>query len=533
MSTISRILEIKNSILCEDGKARSGLPHITTMDHKQFKDLVDGDKVHLHSMTEKTDGQAHVFGHDEHGFYTQSSGSGSDKMRSPEDFKARAKAMAEKKGVEPNYHSAEAFGHIHKILASNKPLQDHLKAEHTKTGADVKVRGESFYKPWGRDGDHPGETKFVGTSYATHHMGTVGKYVIHTKLPENANHDVEHFKKNLSSKEINFDDDKIHHVPAHVDVKDEHKKFKSLNHDLLSARTTKTNKEAKTAELERFGDIKKRVAAKVDAHIKTLKLSPKWGSGSEGIVVHPSANKPTMPRFKVTSDSFRKYKADTKGQDFKSIVRPKTEGFRAMSFRDFIAEEQTKTHHVSVIPLVGFSPISHMGHAHDLGGAMKKLPEGDKHIGISSKADVFDGKERGDILHKQWGIHNLQHHVVKSAGETIAHAYHAAPKTGRRELHLLVGSDRADFAHGLKKSLEAGKIKEMGEHKWDAIHVHTPEDGDRSHGMSGTKMRTAVSEGNHTEFKRHLGPMFSDREARRIHNKIRDGLNSGAIKVKR
>ena len=526
------LTEALKGILSEDGKVRGGLPHITTMDHNQFKELASDGKVHLHSMTEKTDGQAHVFGHDEHGFYTQSSGSGTDKMRSPEDFKARAKAQAEKKGVEPNYHSAEAFGHIHSILASNKPLQDHLKSEYKKRGSEVKVRGESFYKPWGKDGDHPGETKFVGTSYATHHMGTVGKYVIHTKLPDNAHHDVEHFKKNLSSKEINFDDDKIHHEPHHVDVSAEKKKFEGLNHDLLSARTTKTNKEAKTAELEKFGDIKKRVSAKVDTHIKKLGLSPKWGSGSEGIVVHPSEHKPTSPRFKVTSDSFRKYKEDTKDIDFKTGVKKEHEFIRK-SFRSFIAEEDAKTHHVSVIPLVGFSPISHMGHAHDLGGAMKKLPEGDKHIGISSKADTFEPKERADILHKQWGIHNLQHHVVKSGGETIAHAYHAAPKTGRKELHLLVGSDRKDFAEGLKKSLEAGKIKEMGEHKWDAIHIHTPEDGDRSHGMSGTKMRTAVAEGNHSEFKRHLGPMFSDREAHRIHKKIKAAMDSGAVKVKR
>lgn len=529
---LDKLVAIKQSMLSEDGKVRGGLPHITTMDHKQFRDLAHDGKVHLHSMTEKTDGQAHVFGHDEHGFYTQSSGSGTDKMRHPDDFKKRAKAQAEKKGVEPNYTSSEAFGHIHKVLASNKPLQDHLKAEHKKTGEDVRVRGESFYRPWGRDGDHPGETKFVGTSYATHHMGTVGKYVIHTKLPENKNHDVEHFKKNLSSKEINFDDDKIHHIQHHVDVSAEKKKFDGLNHELLGSRTTKTNKEAKTAELAKFGDIKARASAKVDKHLKSLKLAPKWGSGSEGIVVHPSEHKPSSPRFKVTSDAFRKYKHDTKGQDFKSTVKTES-AFARKSFRDFIAEEETKTHHVSVIPLVGFSPISHMGHAHDLGGAMKKLPEGDKHIGISSKADVFEPKERGDILHKQWGIKNLKHHVVKSAGETIAHAFHAAPKTGKRELHLLVGSDRHDFAHGLKKSLEAGKIKEMGEHKWDAIHIHTPEDGDRSHGMSGTKMRTAVSNGDHAEFKRHLGPMFSDREARRLHNKIRDGLSSGQIKVKR
>jgi hypothetical protein len=39
-------------------------------------------------------------------------------------------------------------------------------------------------------------------------------------------------------------------------------------------------------------------------------LTPKWGSGSEGFVVHPSSENPEAPRFKKTSDDFRAYKAN-------------------------------------------------------------------------------------------------------------------------------------------------------------------------------------------------------------------------------
>jgi hypothetical protein len=68
------------------------------------------------------------------------------------------------------------------------------------------------------------------------------------------------------------------------------------------------------------------------------------------------------------------------------------------SLREFIYEQEV--HHVSVVPLVGFSPLSHMGHAQDLGGTLSSLP-GNKHVGISAKADVFTPEERKAVLNKQ------------------------------------------------------------------------------------------------------------------------------------
>ena len=43
---------------------RQGLPHISTMTHEQFGNLTKGGKVHINHVTEKTDGQTMVFGHD-------------------------------------------------------------------------------------------------------------------------------------------------------------------------------------------------------------------------------------------------------------------------------------------------------------------------------------------------------------------------------------------------------------------------------------------------------------------------------------
>jgi hypothetical protein len=297
---------------------RQGLPHVKDMDHSQFASLVKTKKVHVADVTEKTDGMTHQMGHDEHGFYTQSSGSGSEKMRKPEDYHERATRRAKETGKPLDLTAAHAFAHVHQLLQNNKGLQKHLADKYQKTKQETKIKGEVFYKPMARPSEeHHGEIKFVGTSYHPGHMGSVGKYVIHSKLPDNKEHKPEDLVKH-STPELNFDHDKVEHKPVHVDVSKEHEAFHSLDHGLLSSRTTKTNKSAKLAEVGKFAAIKSKVAAKVDKGVASTGVKPKWGSGSEGLVVHPSEHNPDAPRFKVTSPEFRKFKADTKGQDFKA-----------------------------------------------------------------------------------------------------------------------------------------------------------------------------------------------------------------------
>jgi len=290
---------------------RQGLPHITKMTRDQFAGLTQDGKVHVNKITEKTDGMTHMMGHDEHGFYTQSSGSGNEKMRSAQDFVDRATRRSQETGKPLDLTAAHAFGHIHSILQANKGLQDHLRSQYEKSGEEVKIRGEAFYKPLSTPSETtPGEIKFVGTSYDPSHMGSVGSYIIHSQLPENHHVNLEHFKSHLSTPEMNFDDDVIKHTPAHIDVSNEVKEYHGLNHELLAARTSPKNKEAKEAENAKFDAIKQKVSDKVDAHVKSAGLTPKWGSGSEGIVVHPSSENSQAPRFKVTSDTFRAYKAN-------------------------------------------------------------------------------------------------------------------------------------------------------------------------------------------------------------------------------
>lgn len=307
------MITFKHYLLTES--IRQGLPHVSSMDHDQFKHLIADKKVHVHNATEKTDGSTHVFGHDEHGFYSQSSGSGSEKMRTGKDYETRAIKRSHETGKPLDLTAAHAFGHAHDVLHKNTKLQNHLKVAAKRAGGEVKVRGELFHKGLARPSDKKhGEVKFVGTSYDPSHMGHVGKIVVHSKLPENEHHDVEHFKHNLSDDHINFDHDKVDHKSGHIDVSDEHKDFHGLNHELIKSRTTKTNKEAKEKELDKFQAIKHRVSTKVDHHVSKLGITPKWGSETEGLVVHPKVGS-NAPRFKVTSASFKQYKADPENKE--------------------------------------------------------------------------------------------------------------------------------------------------------------------------------------------------------------------------
>lgn len=181
---------------------------------------------------------------------------------------------------------------------------------------------------------------------------------------------------------------------------------------------------------------------------------------------------------------------------------------------------------------MGASPITHMGHHIDVVGSMEHGKPGKKFVGLSGKSDVFSDKEREGISNKQSGG-KAEFKVEKSAGQTVARAFNSMKGSGPKHLHLHFGHDRKDFAERLKSSIEAGKIPELEGHKPDHIHIHYPKDEDRSHGMSGTKMRTAAESGDHETFKKHLGPNFSDKESKSIMDRTRVGLMAGKIKVKR
>lgn len=210
-----------------------------------------------------------------------------------------------------------------------------------------------------------------------------------------------------------------------------------------------------------------------------------------------------------------------------------------VSDSEHIHEGRTRTEsHAYVSPLMGASPHTHMGHIQDVEGTMqalrKKHGEGKAFVGLSGKSQAFSDSEREEIARKQ-SSGGVEYKVHPTAGRAITSAVNSLGK-GTKHLHIVVGSDRKDFAEKLRSSLIAGKIKDENGNPVpapDHIHIHTPEDGNRSHGMSGTKMRTAASQENLDEYHRHLGSNFSRSQAHSIMQRTRKALSAGTIKINR
>jgi len=192
--------------------------------------------------------------------------------------------------------------------------------------------------------------------------------------------------------------------------------------------------------------------------------------------------------------------------------------------------------HVSIIPLMGLSPISHMGHFFDLGAKLKTLP-GQKFVGVSSKNNIFDddGEQRIYIIKRQWGEFidgSINFESCNSAGVTVAKAFDSLNPESRKILHILVGTDRFVFGKRLKRSIEEGKLKEL-KGSFDEILLHSPENSDRSHGLSGTRMRNCALQRDFLGFAEHVGACFFDFERWEYMGKIKLAIESGQIKVKR
>lgn len=227
-------------------------------------------------------------------------------------------------------------------------------------------------------------------------------------------------------------------------------------------------------------------------------------------------------------DKFKASLQSNKGMDHGPALKHlrKHLGVKDSMNESSLSEEAEQHAHIA---FMGASPHTHMGHHIDVVGGMGA---GKKYVGLSGKSDVFSDKEREDIANKQ-SEGTAKFKVEKSAGQTVGRAFHGMTGTGKKVLHLHFGHDRKEMAERLKSSIEAGKIPELGGEKPHRVEIHYPEDEDRSHGMSGTKMRTAATEGNIATYKKHLGPSFSDKEAKNIMDRTKVGLMAGKIKVKR
>lgn len=283
----------KQFILETDEKVRQGLSHVSDLKPEEFHELTKSGKL-SGDATEKSDGMAFKIGHDEHGFYTQTSRS--DKMRNSGDYETAARA---KFGDSFNPEVSRHFDRIHKELQSNPRLTQYL------ANGGKHIKGEIFYKPHGKPTEN-GELRFVGTAYDPKKMGKTGSFIVHSKLPENAHHDLDHLKT-LGDENFNIDDDSTGHK-VNVDVSDEHKQFSGLNRELMKSRKH-ADKESKANEIDKFNAIKKSVHNKLKDSLSNI--PNKWGSETEGHVIHPTEGS-SAPRVKVVSDSFKQNKANFK-----------------------------------------------------------------------------------------------------------------------------------------------------------------------------------------------------------------------------
>lgn len=318
LGTLRNLLEARNEV-------RKSIPRIDKLDHNQFDSLTRDNHVDVSNLREKPDGTGAIqIGHDQHGFYSQSSGSGDERMRSRKDYIRRATRRAQETGKPLDLSAAHVFGDAHERLAKNPKLMQYLKHKAHGNGGETKLKGELFYRPKGVPSDeHPDHVKFVNTSYHTSHLGKTGALVIHTGMPDNKHHDIEHLKA-IGDEHIKIHDDKRPDIPhAKIDVTRERSRFEKLDRELLSSRTTKKNKVAKEIETGKLDALRKAVHRKVEAHLnRNGATKSKWGSDQpEGMVIHPPESKPDAPRVKIQSKKFEKFKSDAAAQaEFKKRI---------------------------------------------------------------------------------------------------------------------------------------------------------------------------------------------------------------------
>jgi hypothetical protein len=196
-----------------------------------------------------------------------------------------------------------------------------------------------------------------------------------------------------------------------------------------------------------------------------------------------------------------------------------------------LKEEDEVHHHVAGF-FGGNDPSTHMGHAQDMKKLYKSTGATKMVWGMSQKATgVFSPEEKTEIIRRQWGGKDIHPTVTKSMGSMAAEAHDAMP-AGRKHLHLMVGEDRRGMGEKFIQALHAGKIKEMEGKKFDSVTLHVAS-GDRTHGFSGTKMRNAAANDDFDTYSKHMGPAFSKAKKRSYFERIKQGLASGALSVKR
>lgn len=777
--------------------ARAGIKHVyadnpnaPSLSARDFAAFVGDGRVTIDaaSITEKTDGIAIIIGYDETGLYIIHSGSRQQRLYSPEDIAAVYAARdPAKRDAARDAAATRGFSNFLSYLKTSAPAF----VDVLRRAAPAYIRGELFWKDFAESSASSG-VRFNKIVYDDKLIGRRGAFVLHTRLPDNAwltSSDIARLRS-ASSDEFRVLTDEIETGGSvTVDATEELAAFRKLDLDLIDARTTPRNKEAKLAEIEKFNAIKRSLSSKLRNALNTLNVKPKWGEETEGFIIHhprigpvkiisdtfasraPAAafraapvteggnvrlagidKKPVpivlaaidraavirwfqdflidlnraVPNLNVSvkdaigsaahlfddridddalARSYQKfgdidfvvksqavspgdlknalhYARDVVGSkvvgrnvlsivnvpevgpvqvDFmfpaskeageaawhlmssdredaahglkgvirlilinqmlkqvserlgqrvrlsstglnfsapdneKNIVKTlyklediaqtlfndssarvdstlnilneiqkrhgagyniqqliddfatSVEGLRSMpdekkhatialvtkSLRGERLDESAETIDVAFTPLVGFSPIPHMGHAIDLGGAFQRVTAHVKVLAISTKnaALTFDVTRR--VLLRQWksrGVDGVQVVPSASVNDTITLVKTRVGNRAIGTIYLIVGADRVGLAENIKKSILEGRTELSAER----VEIITPEDGSRTHGFSGTKMRAAAANGDFETFWAHVGrDTFSENEAKELMRRVAAAIESGVISLRR
>lgn len=177
--------------------------------------------------------------------------------------------------------------------------------------------------------------------------------------------------------------------------------------------------------------------------------------------------------------------------------------------------------------MAGF-PLTHIGHYLDL------FKNKDVNIiGLSKKNGIFNEGERRYILNSQLDKgFRPKIMFVNSPAETFIEAYHMCP-SHKRNLRIRVGTDRYNWAVGLKHSLNQSKFKEMGKFKFDKLKLDiVPRN---VFGYSGTMLRSAVYENNYEKVNKLINVKTNLEETivRDIFTRLTAAVASGELPIKR
>lgn len=264
---------------------RRTIPHLHTMTWNDLAMLIGKGYIDFSRITEKTDGWAFRAGIDDKGFWTQNTASGKDKMREGTDYFKRAQYVLQNTGRKPSVQVAQCFEHIHNALAKNTNLLNILKYVN-------HISGEVFYRPVAFPSlTEPNHLCMIGTSYHPLSMRDLGIVWLHSELEHNQKVNLNDWKK-CSDNSFNFTHDRL---------------------TLPVQRLELTEGMPRYYNMLEFHKTRDAISKYVDSFVLPLLTASKWGDGApEGIVIHPSPLCKDQPRFKITSEAFRRYREQVK-----------------------------------------------------------------------------------------------------------------------------------------------------------------------------------------------------------------------------